>query len=89
MIGSACNCGRWIRCGQARTIRNAQTRTIRNATPVLSGTLTACISMNPKADSGSSNVPNIESFGFFLTRPAENRGFGGTFAQALGRRIVR
>lgn len=73
MIGSASGVGLWIKCGQARTIRNAATRTIRNAIPVLSGTLTACISMNPKADSGPSNFPNSESFGFFLTQPAENR----------------
>ncbi len=73
MIGSACRVGRWIRCGQSRTIGNAGTRTIRNAIPVLSGTLMAHILMNPKADSGPSNLPNIESFGFFLTQPTRNR----------------
>ncbi|CUX48006.1 hypothetical protein AGR7C_Lc130031 [Agrobacterium deltaense Zutra 3/1] len=73
MIGAACIPYRWIRCGRSRTIGNAETRTIRNAIPVLSGTLTARICMNPKADSGSSNLPNIESFGFYLTLPAKNR----------------
>lgn len=73
MTATAFAVHQWIRCGRGRTIGNAETRPIGNAIPVSTGTGLAGIHRIPKAESAPSNIPNKESFGFFLTDPLEIR----------------
>lgn len=82
MMGTVFSVRQWIRCGQSRTIGNAATRTIGNATPDLTGTGRSRSHRIPKTESAPSNIPNIESFGFFLTDPLEIRPCGKTVAEA-------
>lgn len=82
MIGTAFSDPQRIRCGRSRTIRNATTRTIGNAIPDLTGTWPGRSHRIPKTESAPSNIPNIESFGFFLTDPLEIRVCGWASAEA-------